>query len=111
MAKKIKFDYNGKKYILEFNREAINVMERQGFNTDEIDAKPQTMITMLFTGSFYMHHRNVCTNRKLVHEMYEKFKNKEQLLEALINMYQEPLLCMFDDPEENEGNIDWGQEE
>ena len=110
MSKKIKFEYNGRNYTLEYSRETVKQMESHGFKINEIDSKPQTMITMLFAGAFLMHHRNVFTKRKLIDEIFSKFTNRDSLVETLAEMYQEPVLSLLDEPEEDEGNIKWGTE-
>lgn len=110
MSKKIKFEYDGKHYTLEYSRETVKQMESQGFKINEIDSKPQTMITMLFAGAFLMHHRSVFTNRTLLDEIFSKFTNRDSLLETLAEMYQESVRSLLDEPEEDEGNIKWGTE-
>lgn len=108
MSKTIKFAYNGVNYTLEYNRETVRQMENRGFRIDEIDSRPETMVSMLFAGAFLMHHRKVSTNTKLVEEIYGKFTNRDELISTLVKMYQEPILSLFDEPEEDEGNIVWG---
>lgn len=110
MAKKIKFTYNDKPYTLEYNRDSVQMLEKQGFRIDRIEAQPETMITMLFTGAFIMHHRNIVGNTKLIDEMFKKFPNRGDLIARLAEMYQEPVLALFDEPEEDEGNIQWESE-
>ena len=110
MAKTIKFADNGINYTLEYSRETVKQMESRGFRLDEIDSKPQTMFTLLFAGAFLMHHRKVYGNTALVEEIYNKFTNRDELITTLVKMYQEPTLSLFDEPEEDEGNIKWGTE-
>ena len=33
--------------------------------------------------------------------------NKGELIGKLAEMYNEPILALVDEPEENEGNLDW----
>lgn len=110
MAKKIKFTYGGKEYRLEFDRTSVKQMEAQGFCIDEVESKPLTSIQMLFSGAFIMHHKNVSGNKKLCDEIYDSFKNRDRLITQLAEMYQEPLISLLDEPEENEGNTDWETE-
>lgn len=110
MAKTIRFTYGGVDYTLEYSRETIKQMESRGFRLDEIDSKPQTMFSMLFAGAFLMHHRKAAGNTKLIEEIYSKFTNRDELFDNLVKMYQEPIVSLFDEPEENEGNIKWGTE-
>ena len=111
MAKKIKFTYNDKSYTLEYNRDSVRMLEKQGFRVDQIEAQPETMITMLFAGAFIMHHKNIVSNTKLIDEMFRKFPKRDELIARLAEMYQEPVLALFDEPEEDEGNIQWEPEE
>ena len=50
MSKKIEFNYNGKEYTLEYNREAIMVMEKAGFSLDAYVQKPMLIATMAAPG-------------------------------------------------------------
>lgn len=110
MARKIKFEYNGKKYTLEFNRESVKQMEAQGFKINDIGSTPLTAVQMLFSGAFIMHHKSVFGNKNLCSEIYDHMKNRDELITLLAEMYQEPLLSLFDETEENEGNTSWGTE-
>ena len=47
MNKKIEFDYEGKHYTLEYNRNAVALIERQGFCIDELVKKPMSMLPCL----------------------------------------------------------------
>ncbi len=96
----------GKVYTLEFNRRAIEVMERQGFVITEIDTKPATMIPMLFRGAFMMHHPTV--GRDVIDALYDAIPDKRALIEKLTDMYSEPLLALISDSEADEGNVEWG---
>lgn len=104
MAKKIVFKYKDKDYTLEYNRDSVRQMEAQGFSIIDIDSKPLTTISTLFAGAFLMHHRNVATNRNLCDEIYRSFSRRDELIAALVEMYQEPVLSLLDEPEDNEGN-------
>lgn len=106
-AKTITFTYEGKEYTLEYNRKVVkNIMERRGFNLSEVDAKPVTLLPLLFWGSFQMHHKGITQDTTDL--MLERFKNKESLFEKLSEMYVEPANVLFEEPdEENEGNVNW----
>lgn len=108
MSKTIKFTYKGVNYTLEYSRETVSQMESKGFRLNEMDSMPQTMVSMLFAGAFLMHHRKVAINTSLVEEIFGKFTNRDELITTLVKMYQEPVLSLFDEPEEDEGNIKWG---
>ena len=109
MAKQITFEYEDRKYTLEFNRASIQTMERQGFIASEITDKPMTTLPALFAGAVIMHHRNVANNRKFIEEIYDRFENKTDLIAKLSEMYQEPIMTLVEDPDEGDtGNIKWG---
>lgn len=106
MAKQIIFDYNGKEYTLEFTRKSIELMERQGFVASDITEKPMTTLPALFAGAFLAHHRYV--KREVIDEIFAKMTNKQELLSKLAEMYNEPLEALMEEPEEDEGNVQWG---
>lgn len=106
MAKQIIFEYGGKDYTLEFTRKSIETMERQGFVIGDIVDKPMLTLPALFAGAFLAHHRFV--KRKEIDEIYSKMTNREELLQKLAEMYNEPLEALMEEPEENEGNVEWG---
>lgn len=107
MSKTITIPYNGCEYTLEYNRDAVKLMERAGFDIDLIRSKPLTMLPMLFEGAFHMHHRRA--DKDVIRKMFEKIKGKDELMTALIEMYNEPLNALFDEPEDSEGNVEWGK--
>lgn len=106
MAKTINFDYEGVSYTLEYTRKSIEIMERRGFRISDIGEKPITTLPALFAGAFLAHHRFV--KQEVIDNIFGKLKNKEELLSKLAEMYNEPFVSMMDEPEESEGNLDWG---
>lgn len=106
--KKITFTYDGKKYTLEFCRSSVRQMESAGFDIRSAESKPETFREDLFAGSFLMHHKSTAANRELTEEIFDSFKNRSELLSTLIGMYQDVILSGFDEPEEDQGNIEWG---
>lgn len=106
MAKQISFEYDGKQYTLEFTRKSIEMMERQGFNINDITDKPMTTLPALFAGAFIARHRFV--KREIIDEIYSNLTNKQELLQKLAEMYNEPLEALMEDPDDNEGNaVNW----
>ena len=93
-------DADGKKYTLEYSKNSIMHMERQGFNINELDSKPVMMITMLVQGAFLKNHSSIKAEK--VEEIYESLKNKEGFLNKLMEMYREQGDELVD-----EGNADW----
>ena len=107
MAKTITIPFEGNEFTLEFNRDSVKLMERAGFDTELIRSKPMTMLPMLFEGAFHMHHRRL--DKEYIRRMFGKIKGKDELMTALLEMYNEPLNTLFDEPEEDEGNVEWGK--
>lgn len=106
MSTKIQFKYKNKDYTLEYNRYAIKIMEKQGFNAEKFTEQPMTMVELAFEGSFIMNHPKTTTAE--VEEIYSLFKNKRELINQLIVMIQEAYSTLFDDNEEDDSkNIDW----
>lgn len=104
-AKQLFLTHEGKRYTLEYNRDSIRRMERQGFKIDESDGMPMTTVTSLFAGAFIMHHRHV--DVKTLDAIYDTIPNKEAFLEKLTEMYSDPMLALVSEPEDNEGNTTW----
>ncbi len=105
MAKKISFIYDGKEYTLEYTRKSIEIMERQGFNVNDISEKPMTTLPALFAGAFLAHHKWV--KKDVIDEIYNRMENKQDLLQKLTEMYNEPIEALFEEPKESEGNVSW----
>jgi len=105
MAKTIKFSHDGKDYVLEFTRKSIEMMERQGFSISETTDKPMTMLPTLFRGAFLAHHKYV--KAEVIDGLFSKITNREKLFQTLIEMYNEPIVALMNEPEADEGNISW----
>ena len=99
----INFDYNGKHYCLEYNREAVKRMEAAGYKPGESGSTPLIELDMLWAGAFYKNHRK--TSSKIIEEILDKMKDKMGLLEALRNMMAETYNSLMDDDEGDEGNV------
>lgn len=106
MAKQLRFTYDGKDYTLEFTRRTVAEMEKKGFIASDITDKPMTMLPALFAGAFLAHHRFV--KEDVINDIYSKLTNKEDLIGKLAEMYNEPIMALVEEPDENtEGNLDW----
>ena len=99
MSKQINFTYNGKDYTLEYTRESVKQMEREGFVANDIITKPMLTLPKLFAGAFKAHHR-FDTKQKQIDEIFELFKSKQALVEKLAEMYAEPMETLLDDVDE-----------
>lgn len=105
MAKQLIFEFDGKEYTLEFTRRSVAEMEKKGFVASEITAKPMTTLPALFEGAFLAHHRFV--KKDVIDEIFSKLTKKEELIGKLAEMYNEPILALVEEPEENKGNLNW----
>jgi hypothetical protein len=99
MSKQINFEYNGKEYCLEYTRESIKQMEREGFRSSDVIEKPMSTLPKLFAGAFKAHHK-FGTKQNEIDAMFDRFKNKDALFEKLAEMYNAPMEAMLDEPEE-----------
>lgn len=105
MSKQLRFTYDDKEYCLEFTRKSVEQMERNGFVASDINDKPMTVLPALFTGSFLANHR--FTKQEVIDKIFSKMTNKGELISKLAEMYNEPIVALVEEPEENEGNVDW----
>lgn len=106
MAKQLNFEYKGKEYTLEYTRESVKQMEREGFVASDIVNKPLIMLPRLFAGAFKAHHK-FDVKQKQIDEMFDLFKNKNALIEKLAEMYAEPMETLMDDTADEGNAIAW----
>jgi len=108
LPKTITLEYNGKQFVLEFNRRAITKMEAAGFEVGSLDKMPVTAILKLFHGAFIMHHPYI--SEQVSTEIYDTLGSKKDLIGKLGEMYSEPVMALLDDDEEEgeEKNAGWG---
>lgn len=109
MAKQLTINdpVSGVTYTLEFTRKTIELMEKSGFVAADMERKPMTLLPALFAGAFLAHHRSV--KRDVIDAIYAKLNHKDELIGALVEMYNEPLMALLDEPEQenDEGNLSW----
>lgn len=106
MSKTITFEWDGMDYTLEYTRSSIKQMEANGFNIQTVGDKPMTMLPMLFEGAFIARHK--FTKPKVIHEIYDAMNDKQGLIGKLVEMYNECLESLLDDPKQ--GNLTWAAE-
>ena len=99
MSKQITFPYKGKEYTLEYTKNTVRQINRHGFSLDKLNDDPMTIYD-LFAGAFLKNHATV--KRAVIDEIYAQMNNKEVLLNALIEMYMDPMNGLMD-----EGNLEW----
>lgn len=105
MAKQLKFEYNDKEYTLEFTRKTVTEMEKKGFVAAEVETKPMTTLPALFEGAFLAHHR--FEKKEVINEIFSNMTDKEGLIGKLAEMYNEPIMALVEEPEENTKNVKW----
>lgn len=107
MAKQITLTSNaGKTYVLEYTRQTVKTMERQGFTPEKVSEQPMTYLPALFAGAFLANHRNVKPDE--IDKIYRSLPNKYDLIGKLVELYNEPILTLLNEPDEHdEGNMTW----
>ena len=105
MATTISFTYEGRDYCLEYTKETIKDMEKQGFRAKEVLDAPMTMLPELFAAAFKAHHKY--TNRKIIDEIFNKINDKHELVDTLSQMYSEPITALMDDGGDEGNGIAW----
>ena len=104
MATTISFKHEGEEYCLEYTRATVKRMEDQGFSPKKILEAPMTYLPELFAGAFAANHKYI--KRKAIDAMFEKMSGKSELLNILLEMYNEPIAALTE--ETDEGNkIEW----
>ena len=110
MAKTITFTFEKTAYTLEYTRETVSAMEQNGLTLSDVQNigdKPINTVMMLFTGAFMAHHRKAAPISGLVETICHSIPNTRDLIEALVEMYTEPLDALMDEPEEDKGKTEW----
>ena len=105
MAKQLIFTFEDKVYTLEYTRRTVAEMEKKGFIASDITDKPMTTLPALFAGAFLAHHRFV--KEDVINNIYTKLTKKEDLIGKLAEMYNEPIMALVEEPEEDKGNVNW----
>lgn len=105
MAKQLIFTFEDKEYTLEYTRRTVAEMEKKGFIASDITDKPMTTLPALFAGAFLAHHRFV--KEDVINNIYTKLTKKEDLIGKLAEMYNEPIVALVEEPEEDKGNVNW----
>ena len=105
MAKEIRITNGDKEYILTFTRKSIETMEKKGFKASDLTDYPMSVLPALFAGAFIAKHPFV--KKDVVDAIFDHIKNKAELINKLSEMYNEPILAMLDEPEDDEGEWNW----
>lgn len=105
MAKQIKFEFKDKAYTLEFTRKSVETMEKRGFKLSDISDKPMSVLPDLFAGAFLAHHK--FEKREVIDEIFSGLRNRDELFSTLVDMYNEPIVALMSEPDDDEGNVTW----
>ena len=104
MSTQITFTYDGRDYCLEYTKETVKKMEDKGFSPQKILEAPITYLPELFRGAFLANHQ--FTNRRVIDAIYDAMEDREELVNVLIKMYNEPIKALTENS--NEGNgVKW----
>ena len=97
----------GETYELDFNREALWAMDRDGFKIDEVTDYPATNIPKLFFYSFRKNHRKM-TRTQTDHLLQDVLHGvTPKMLERLILLYNQAVTANnVQDDEDLEKNLD-----
>ena len=104
---KITFSANGVDYCLEYTKRSVKTMEDRGFAPARILEAPMTYLPELFAGAFLAHHRY--TKKEVIDEIYAAMGDKRELVNTLIEMYNEPINALTEDADEGNA-IAWTRE-
>lgn len=95
---KITFSYGGNDYCLEYTKRSVKTMEDRGFNPSKILEAPMTYLPELFAGAFLANHKFV--GKEVIDGIYATMDNKRELINSLIEMYNEPIAALTEDAAE-----------
>ena len=101
----VKDPVTGIAYNLEYTRKSVELMEREGFDVTKVESKPMTNLPALFAGAFKAHHRFV--KRDVIDRIYAGMPKKHELIGKLVEMYNDPIIALLDEPAESEENPTW----
>lgn len=100
----ITIDYKGESYKLGFTRDSIKCMEDKGFNFSKAEQRQISSLFDLVEGAFRTYTPRM-TSEKIM-EVWGTLKGKDELYNALFEMFREPLIVL-NEPEEEQGNVSW----
>lgn len=90
----------GREYTLEYSRKTVSKAEQKGFDINQLESKPATMIPLLFWGAFLMHHPHMTQEQtdKILFDGLCGLKPSE--MEHLGKLYAEPFQTLVANEEE-----------
>lgn len=105
MAKEITMSFDGIEYKLTYTRRTVSMMEQNGFKIGVLLEQPMTMIPQLFAGAFLANHRK--TKQDVIEKIYEHLTKKDELINMLVEMYNDTIATLTDEPDEESGKVEW----
>lgn len=107
--KRIRFEYEGDEYVLEFNRNALRMLdERYDFSYNDLEKLQVSKLPDLFYCAFMMHHSNV--KRSKSDEIWDMLGGKEDVIMTLIEMYAGVMNSIMESNAEEGKAIAWTAE-
>lgn len=107
--KRIRFEYDGEEYVLEFNRHALRMLdERYDFSYQDLEKMQVSKLPDLFYCAFMMHHSNM--KRALADEIWDMLGGKEDLIYMLLEMYAGALNSIMEGETDEGKAIAWTAE-
>lgn len=102
---KIKFEYEGKKYTLEYTADSLKKLEKRGFDFFNAESRLIGAGEDLFAGAFIANHDDVPEAKRLeiYHEFTDAAESGEGLDEAIITMLNEAITEI----RSHRGNVKW----
>lgn len=105
MSQYIEFNVDGEHYTLGYTRNTIRQMEQSGFNINELNAKPMTLIPRLWAGAFLMNHKREKQER--INHIWNRMDRKDELVEKLTDMYLDAMSTIIEEEETDSPKIEW----
>ncbi len=90
--KQLVITHADKQYTLEFTKDTVRKTENMGFKVRELFDYPANNIPILFRGAFLANHKWLQVS--VIDEMYEDLPNKDELINKLYEMYNEPIQAL-----------------
>lgn len=101
----ITIDANGKSYKIGFTRDSIKRMERNGFDFSKAESRQITATLDLIEGAFRTYQPKMSSDD--IFEVWGMLPKKDELMQVLLKMFNEPLAMLNDPDEDNQGNASW----
>lgn len=105
MAKKISFTDDKIRYTLEFTRDSVKQMEKNGFSINDVSSQIVTSYTELFKGAFLANHPDI--EEAKIDSIFAAMPDKPKLFEKLVTMYVDVISTLTAEPEDSSKKIVW----